>query len=162
MPDHEPQPKETRPRITLVCKGKTYLTDGRTGIVFLEVKEGGSPGDARLYDLKDLRHVRIGSVYDVEIDPAHPNSIYAATMRWLRIWENTEEAATWQIAADAFDTRELAIKHERKETSRRLPLELLHGIRKQYWSTNAAGRLAIEVRVLAYLRQDKLAADLRE
>jgi hypothetical protein len=60
------------------------------------------------------------------------------------------------MAADAFDMGGLAARQERKEKNRKLPVELLELIRRQYWATNAVGRLAIEVRVLTYLRMVSL------
>jgi hypothetical protein len=91
-------------------------------------------------------------VYEVDADPSDSTRIYVNSARWLRLWENQEEAAVWQTTGAAFDTVELARKHEKQQTSRRLPIELLRPIREEYWRTNAVGRLAIEVRVLAYLR----------
>jgi hypothetical protein len=94
----------------------------------------------------------VGNVYEVEVDASDPTRIYADSARWLRVWDNEQEAAVWQVASAAFDTVELARKHEKQQTSRRLPLELLKPIREEYWRTNSTGKLAIEVRVLAYLR----------
>jgi hypothetical protein len=159
MTDSPQQTLPARPRVTLVCTGKTYLDSGKIGITFREVREDGSPGDERIYSQKNFRHVRVGAVYDAETDPANPRSIYGGRMRWLRLWQETAQAAAWQVAADAFDTRDLAMKQERKENARSLPVELLTPIREQYWSTNAAGRLAIEVRVLAYLRRIKIVSE---
>ena len=61
-------------------------------------------------------------------------------IEFLTLWENKNEAALWQLAADAFDTRERATRQERKESSRKLPVELLEPIRNLYWATNAGGR----------------------
>jgi hypothetical protein len=95
----------------------------------------------------------------VEVDTENPRSIYAHTIRWLGLWSDTAEAAVWQLAADAFDTAAAAVKQEKKETGRELFIEVLQPIRKQYWKTNAANRLAMEVRILAYLRRVPLRAE---
>ena len=158
MDDKSPDP-QTKPRITMVFTGKTYLESGQIGLVFLEVNADGSLGEERIYGQKNLKHASVGSVYEVETDPANPRSIYSSTLRWIRLWDDKAQVATWQTLADAFDTRELAVKHERKETQRKLPLELLAPLREEYWKTNPVTRLAIEVRVLAYLRRSKLAAE---
>lgn len=150
--------KPARPMITLVCVGKIYVSEGKIGLVFREVTAEGSLGNQRNYEQKGLQHVRIGAVYQVEIEAANPGTIYTNTFRWLRLWEDTAEASVWQVAADAFDTRHLAAQQEKKQNARRLPVELLAPIREQYWKTNPLGRLAIEVRVLAYLRQVKISA----
>ncbi len=150
------RPDQQKPRITVVCKGKTYLDSGHIGIVFLDLDDGGALCGERISTEKNLKLARVGSVYEVEVDPNNLRAIYPATLRWRRLWENHAEAATWQTLADSFDTRDLAIKQERKQTSRKLPVELPAPLREQYWSTNAAGRLAIEVRVLAYLRQERI------
>lgn len=144
---------QVKPIITMVCVRKTFLKNGKLGFVFKEVKPQGTLGDERIYSEKDLKHVRVGAVYQVEVDPENQRSIYTHTLRWLALWRDSEQAAVWQIAADAFDTEAAARKQEKRETSRELFLEMLAPLRKQYWKTNPATRLAIEVRVLAYLRR---------
>lgn len=98
----------------------------------------------------------MGNVYELDVDATEPTRIYADSARWLRVWGNEPEAAVWQTMSGAFDTEELARKYEKDQTSRRLPLELLSPIRREYWRTNSAGKLAIEIRVLAYLRMTSL------
>ena len=156
MTTDKQQASDEKPRITLVCTGKTYVKSGTVGLVFAEITTEGWLGKERVYGQKDLKRVRVGSVYEIEIDPADPSMIYPGSIRWLRLWKDEEQIATWQTLADAFDTRHLAVKQERKESERKLPLERLAPLRKHYWNTNAAGRLAIEVRVLAYLRQENI------
>jgi hypothetical protein len=143
--------KAPRSTVQLVCVGKTR---SKTLLcwVFRLALPNGQAGEERIYSQKSLKSVRIGSVYEVDADPVDSTRIYVDSARWLRLWENKEEAAVWQTSGAAFDTLELARKHEQQQTSRRLPLELLRPIREQYWQTNAAGKLAIELRVLAYLR----------
>ena len=145
--------KPARPVITLVCVEKVYLAASKIGLRFQEVTGDGSLGAERIYERKGLTHIRVGAVYQVEADPANPRTIYPNTLRWMKLWDNIEEASVWQLAADAFDTRHLAAQQEKKQNARRLPIERLAPFRDLYWKTNALGRLAIEVRVLAYLRQ---------
>jgi len=102
-----------------------------------------------------LPHIRVGAVYEVEVDDQNQRSIYTRTFRWLRLWD-IEEAAVWQMAVDAFDTRHLAAQQEKKQNARKLPVELLAPFREEYRRTNPPGRLAIEVRILAYLKQVKV------
>jgi hypothetical protein len=155
---HVEEKKEStpKPRLVLVCTGKIRLTAGGLALVFREVSVDGTAGPERIYNRKNLERIRVGAVYEVETDPEVPTQIYINTLRWLRLWGDKNEAALWQLAADAFDTRELAARQERKENNRKLPVELLEPIRKQYRETNAVGRLAIEVRILAYLRMVSL------
>src|SRR5258708_40083204 len=103
-----------KPRIVLVCTGKMRLNDGGPALVFREVTEDGGAGPERVYSRKNMERARVGAVYEVEINPDVPTEIYVNTLRWLRLWENTNEAALWQLAADAFDSRELAARQERK------------------------------------------------
>jgi hypothetical protein len=152
----EQKPQTQRKHITIACFAKTYLDDGKIGLVFREIAEDGSLGDERIYRHKGLEHLRIGATYEVEIDVNNPRSIYTKTLRWLRLWDKAHEAAAWQLASDAFDTRHLALRQEKKQNARKLPVELLAPIRDEYRRTNYLGRLAIEVRVLAYLRQIKV------
>lgn len=147
-------------KIQLVCVGKAYAKTKEVCLIFLVVDSGGGTGHERIYGQKHLKHVRVGHLYEVETDSTEPSRIHTDTMRWLNVWHDAAQAATWQAAASAFDTLDLAQKHEKKETGRKLPLELLRPIRDEYLKTNAAGRLAIEVRVLAYLRLVKLNHEL--
>jgi hypothetical protein len=148
--------KAENPRIKLVCVGKTYIEESKIGIVFKEIGADILLGRERIYAEKNVRQARVGAMYEVETDPNNPRSIFSATLRWLGLWENKEEAATWQLLAEAFATRDLAAKQQKKENARKLPLELLDPIRREYFRTNHAGKLAIEVRVLAYLRRTKV------
>ena len=120
--------------------------------MFRVILPDGQAGDERRYSQKSLKSVRVGNVYEVDVAAGDQTRIYVDSARWLRVWDNEQEAAVWQAASAAFDTVELARKHEKQQTSRRLPVELLKPIRDEYWRTNSAGRLAIEVRLLAYLR----------
>ncbi len=147
-------------KLHLVCVGKAYAKTKEVCFIFLVVGSDGRAGDERIYAQKHLKHVRVGHLYEVETDSTEPTRIHTNTMRWLNVWHDAAEAATWQTAAAAFDTLDLAHKNEKKETGRRLPLELLRPIREEYLKTNPAGRLAIEVRVLAYLRLVKLNHEL--
>jgi hypothetical protein len=65
MPENAPP--EARPKIKLVCQGKTYIDDKKIGLVFLEVEENDTLGSERVYDAKGIKHVRVGSVYKVQM-----------------------------------------------------------------------------------------------
>lgn len=152
------KPDEPKPTVQLVCTGKAR-SKSEICWVFRVVLPDGKVGDERVYGQKNLRSIRVGHVYKLDVDATEPTRIYVDSARWLRVWGNEQEAAVWQTMAAAFDTEELARKHEKDQTSRRLPLELLRPIRKEYWRTNSSGRLAIEVRILAYLRMTSLDSD---
>lgn len=146
------------PKVQLVCVGKAHAKKD-VCLVFRLVTSDGTATEERLYGQKTLKQVRVGSVYEVETDVNDSTRIHANTIRWVHMWKDQEEAAMWQTAAAAFDTLELARKCEKRETGRKLPLELLKPLRDEYWKTNSSGRLAIEVRVLAYLRMVLLGSD---
>ncbi len=153
--------KPARSTVQLVCTGKERSTKGDLYWLFRVVTPDGQKGDERLYSQKSLKSIRVGHVYQVDTDPTESTRIYVNTARWLRLWSDETEAAVWQTASAAFDTAELARKHEKQQTSRKLPVELLKPIRDEYRRTNSAGRLAIEVRVLAYLRLVSLDGEAR-
>jgi hypothetical protein len=146
-----PEDSSLPPKIRLVCVGKAHAKKD-VCLVFRVVDSNGVAGEERVYAQKNLRHVRVGHEYEVQTTENDSSRIHTDTIRWICCWQNQQEAATWQAAAAAFDTLELAKKAEKRETERRLPLELLRPLRDEYFRTNPAGRLAIEVRVLAYLR----------
>jgi len=150
--------KAAPPKVQLVCVGKAHAK--RTVcLVFRLVASDGTAGEERVYSRKNLKQIRVGSVYEVETDAEDSTRIVSNTIRWVRTWKDKGEAAIWQTAAAAFDTLELARKSEKREAGRRLPLEVLQPLRDEYRRTNSAGKLALEVRVLAYLRMASLGGD---
>lgn len=153
-----------------VCCGYIRLESGKPGIAIAEVMaEPVEPSDetasqfhipgtddlARLciYERKLLRHLSVGSTYEIE---ANDKSVRPGTARWQGRYHNDEVVRTWQAMADAYEIAERARKAEAAEKRTDLNFEALESLRRAWLQTDSIGRLALEVRVLAYLRMQKV------
>jgi len=96
-----------------------------------------------------LRQLCVGSTYETE---ANEKSIRPSTARWRRRYHDDEVVRTWQAMADAYEIAERARKAETAEKRTDLNFEALAPFRRAWLQTNPTGRLALEVRMLAYLR----------
>lgn len=160
------QPMESFTSRLFVCCGYVALDSGKPGIVIAEVmpepvpagdqtaSEFHIPGTAdlarlRLYERKVLRHLCVGSTYQIEADE---RSIRPSTARWQGRYHDSEVVRTWQAMADAYEIAERARKGAAAEKRTDLNFEALGPFRRAWLQTNPVGRLALEVRVLAYLR----------
>ncbi len=95
----------------------------------------------------------VGSTYEIE---ANETSIRPGTACWQGRYHNEEVLRTWQAMADANEIAERARKAEAAEKRSDLNFEALEPLRRAWLQTNSIGRLALEVRVLAYMRMQKL------
>ena len=145
--------KPEQPTALFVCTGKAETTDGKTALVLRQLYGGGKLADERLFTAKDF-HCRVGHVYRIRISEIKgADSIYPSTARWISAYEDEAQAAAWQAAARAFDVEKAARRERKKAEGTQQMLEVLRPLRTIYQRTNALGRLAIEVQLLAYLRQ---------
>lgn len=164
------QPADDFIKRLFVCCGYVTLESGKAGIAIAEVMPEPVPpsgetasqfhipgtGDLarlRIHERKLLRHFTVGSTYEIE---ANETSIRPSTVRWQGRYHNDEVVRTWQAMADAYEIGERARKAEAAEKRTDLNFEALEPLRRAWLQTNSLGRFALEVRVLAYLRMQKL------
>lgn len=153
-----------------VCCGYVTLESGKPGIAIAEVMPEPVPpsdeaasqfhipgtGDLarlRIYERKLLRHFSVGSTYEIE---ANEKSTRPSTARWQGRYQNNQVVRTWQAMADAYEIAERARKAEAAEKRSDLNFEALEPLRRAWLQTNSIGRLALEVRVLSFLRMQKV------
>jgi hypothetical protein len=164
------QPVDDFSKRLFVCCGYVTLESGKPGIAIAEViSEPIQPSDEtasqfhipgtgdlarlRIHERKMLRHLIVGSTYEIE---ANETSIRPSTVRWHGRYRNDDVVRTWQAMADAYEIAERASKAEAAEKRTDLNFEALEPLRRAWLQTNGIGRLALEARVLAYLRMQKL------
>lgn len=151
--DKPETPKPEPPTALFVCTGKTETADGKQALILREVSEAGALGVERLFAAKGLL-CRVGHVYRIQISETKgADSIYPSTERWISQYADAEQVAAWQAAARALEVEKAAKRERKKAEGTQQMLEVLKPLRTIYQRTNALGRLAIEVQVLAYLRQ---------
>src|SRR5579859_871524 len=153
---NNPQPPKPEPRTALfVCTGKTETADGKPAIILRKLSEANELGTERLFASKGL-HCRVGHVYRIQVSETKgADSIFPSTERWISQYANAEQVAAWQAAARAFEIEKAAARERKKAEGTQQMLEVLKPLRTIYQRTNALGRLAIEVQLLAYLRQGR-------
>ena len=167
---NEPPADDLTKRL-FACCGYVTLDSGRPGVAIAEVMpEPLSPSDEtaasqfhipgtgdlarlRIYERKILRLLSVGSTYEIE---ANETSIRPGTARWQGRYHSDEVVRTWKAMADAYEIAERARKAEAAEKRADLSFEAMEPFRRAWLQTNSVGRLALEVRVLAYLRMQRL------
>jgi hypothetical protein len=160
------QPKPERPRIDLVFTAKCDTTDKKPAFIMREYLGDGRLGEAEyIFPTKKI-HGSIGCIYSFEYEPPKPDqplqpgkrftSYYPTTQRYVGQWPNSEERALWQTLARGYDVERDAAREQKKAESANEMLNVLEPLRRRYAKTNAAGKLTLEVLVLAYLRRTPL------
>lgn len=133
-----------------VCTGSVVLTGGKLGKILRPVGEDGSLGDERYYGAKGLRGFHVGGVWSI---PTNGTSITVGKARYVRRWEKAEDVTTWTVKSRAAEAEIAARKKQKTDAALVAALPALDPLRRLYFKTNAANRIAIEVVVLAYLRR---------
>ena len=151
---NNPQPPKPEPPTALfVCTGKTETADGKPALILRELSGADDLGTERVFEAKGLL-CRVGHVYRIQISQTTgAASIFPSTDRWISQYADAEQVAAWQAAARAFEIEKAAVRERKKAEGTQQMLEVLKPLRTIYQRTNALGRLAIEVQLLAYLRQ---------
>lgn len=138
-----------------VCKGyayengKMYVRIHRLSADFKPIGEGG------LYEIdKNLRGMTCGGVYTI---PATEKKIRAGQKVFLK-WGGdvaalADEIDAWQIDSKAAETRKVIDAQEKKSAELSVAFHSMDKLRAIYRGTNYEGKLAIEVRLLDYLRR---------
>ncbi len=146
-------PKSEPPTALFVCTGKAETTDGKPALILRELTEASELGEERIFASKGLL-CRVGHIYRIQISETKgADSIFPSTERWISQYADAEQVAAWQAAARALDVEKAAARERKKAEGTQQMLEVLKPLRTIYERTNALGRLAIEVQLLAYLRQ---------
>lgn len=162
MTEEAKKEQSPRPRIELVFTGKCLAADKKEAFILRENLAGTLGESDYILPTKGL-HGSVGLIYSFEYEePADPsklspgkrfNSYWPGSQRYVGQWANAEERAVWHTQARAFDLEQAAKRERKKEESVVPMLDVLEPLRKRYSKTNYAGKLAIEVLVLAYLRR---------
>lgn len=154
--------KKEESKVRVLCLGSRLSGNNKLSVALQRVDESNvAIGSIALFSKK--KAYVPGGYYLIEdelVDFGEDGgitSIAINAMAWSgeRI-EDDERLAAVIAAHEAAETEKAAINQEKRAVSDKSPiLDLLKPIRKEYAKTNAVGRLALEVRVLHYLRYGK-------
>ncbi|OES24042.1 hypothetical protein [Alteromonas macleodii] len=98
-----------------------------------------------------------GAIFSIEAELTDESlsTIHPSTLTFVKTLADTALSAKIKIEHEANETKLTAIKQAKKaRTDKSDILDCLRPLRLAYRNTNHAGRLALEVRVLHYLRND--------
>lgn len=150
-----------------VCKGYEFK-DGKTYVRLHQLTEdmqlaggedGGGLWDVSKKDGAPFRSLGCGSIY--EIMTKHPTGSIGTILRMkATFWGYAGEfpalaplVDAWQLQNKASQTLKTVAAQEKRAEELSGAMGSLDQIRKLYRATNFEGRLAIEVRLLTYLRR---------
>ena len=100
----------------------------------------------------------LAGVYSVDADlvDGEINTLYVNTFKYLGLVTDDEQAATIKLQAEALKTEHTARCQAKKSLNdKTVILDVLKPLRKAWANTNAVGKMALEVRILSYLRNGK-------
>lgn len=146
--------KTKRETIRVVCLGNRVHDKDRKSIVVQRLAAQDELMGRPWHFTTKKSHGIAGCVYeiDAEID-GDDVSIIFSTMRFQGTYHDTDLVAQWKLESQAADTELAAVAQARKaKRDNSAVLECLEPLMNAYMATNPVGRLALEVRVLHYMR----------
>ena len=172
MPDQSQNPdtnKETMTEHKVVCTGLTELTDGKLGVVLQRVvpadrfhPQPGYPDvvihpDRHVYEEKFAKKafIRTGGMYSVEFS-ADFSRARVTQATYVALWPDEKDRIVWQASDTAITVARAANKRRKLDLSSNAIKNALQPLRDVWLNTNYTGRLALEVQILAYLRNGKV------
>jgi len=143
--------------VKLYCSGVVIFSNNKPSKAFRLVNDDGTLSDEIVYfSGKSLSLCWPGQVYKVEADleKGGVKTIYGRP-EFHEVYGDEKQRAEDRITSEANQTVITAMTQSKKaETSKSDILNVLKPLRRAYDKTNALGRIAIEVRVLQYLRNN--------
>lgn len=141
----------------VVCTGVAELADGKLGTILQQVNDDGTVDPRnRIFDEKKCTKafIRTGGVYEIEANDTFTRA-FVASPKYQGMWANEHDRVKWQATERSIKLARAAKKQMKDDVSQNAMMDVLAPIREAYRKTNHLGRLAIEVQVLAYLRNVK-------
>lgn len=136
--------------VLLLCMGTVLLNNNKKGYGYIILNEDGTKEtDDTMYFQKVIGGA--GNVYKAFYNKE--SAEIQGGITWQENYHNRERGAELRIASDAVLTQLAAVAQSNKARNDKTDLlATLKPLRKAWHNTNASGRLALEVRVLNYLR----------
>lgn len=146
--------------IKVTCVGLRIGTKDNKLIGIVRVSDSSNiVGDIAYYDFKGMGDFYIGGVYEIKasLKDDEIEYIIPKSASYVGKFNNKSLIEEWQIEHESTKTM-FTVKAQVKKastTGKDTLLEALKPLRRAYASTNYEGRLALEVRVLNYLRNGR-------
>lgn len=137
--------------IEVLSIGMVRLIGNKKGYGFIKLDSDGNETKEVMYFEKMKCYA--GGVYKIEYNDKEGQ--IRGKMEWDRSFHDEERTAELSLVSQATDTTFIAEAQEKKaRASKQDILNCLKPVRQAWANTNHAGRLALEVRVLNYLRNN--------
>lgn len=130
-----------------------YFQNGKRYTLIQQVIDDKLVGEPSIFSYD--KRLKIFSIYEGEIEVKDDTICAYRKCKFVGIYQGEDRAmrlAEHDAAMTAWDATQQANKVRNGKT---VILDELQGLRKAWQSTNATGRLALEVRVLNYLRNGR-------
>lgn len=155
-----PQEKKPNPRLLLVYKEPTVLSDKKVGCIFLpltaeEFEAKRLPDELpreRLYGGTVPKGIgRPGSIYEFEYPEGEEGTIYPTTRRWLGFLSNDPRVVEWQAKHDAFHIDQERQREEKKGKTTNLIQRQLAPLKLAYAGMVGHRRAAFLAEIIGYV-----------
>lgn len=143
---------------TVVCTGLTELSDGKLGVVLQLTDAENMIGSERYIFAEKFASkalIRTGGMYKIEFN-ADMTQAGISKAKYVGQWPIEQDRIKWRAADDALKGAQAALKRQRLDMQDNVVKNALASLRDVWIKTNYTGRLALEVQVLAYLRNGSL------
>lgn len=142
--------------VTVLCLGTRLLNGTKKCTAVQLVDEHEEPvGEPCLY--LNLKGTHPGGIFTCKATlEGNELQTIKSNLKFAKQMSDREWAAEIRLSHDAAETTLAALSQVKKAKNDKTPLlEVLRPLRRAYQKTNANGKLAIEVRVLNYLRNGR-------
>lgn len=139
-------------KVELFCTG-THFGNGNVRLIGFIVLEKGKTTDETLYYSLSKIRAGVGHVYTVDMSKDDGHQTMYGKPRWVREFEDEEFVLKHRLESEKNETLFLAMNQAKKALKEKKDiLNCLKPIREKWRNTNTQGQVALEARVLYYLR----------
>lgn len=143
--------------VLIVCTGTVLDISSKKHTAFQLIDDAENKVGNTAYFIK-LKTTFVTGIFKVQgkVVDGNLETIQPSTMQYVRQIKDKEWAAEIRIAHEAAETAYSALQQWKKARNDKSDiLDVLKPLRRAWHNTNATGKLALEVRVLNYLRNGK-------
>lgn len=133
-----------------VCQGRDFLTGGKLGYGFQQVKDGKLVGEPFYYP--SVKSVYPGGIYSIIAKPDQASAKFG-TKQYVGEWEDKAAVMKWDAKDQATMIRHRAEQLEKKAAAHDTIGECIKPLAPIYQRTDSFGRRAIEALLLEALRK---------
>lgn len=140
--------------LRLLCLGTRYFQGSKKHTAYIEIDENQNIVSDEVVHYSHNSKVNVNVIYTVQ--SPEKGSILGNSFEVVERLKDEDQSATQLLEHEAHELAFLTYKKSKKAQSDKTGiLNLLWPLRQLYKNTNALGKMALEVRILNYLRNGK-------